>query len=129
MVDNPEMRTRFGHASTIDDFRNCLKDIRATFEEQAKDNEDGLKFLDGTETSLMEQVQKMPAYFAKPYVRPPKRQADEPLTEHRAKRRMEMEKIQAETGLSFKKIRKRQKRKLAAVRVKKEKHVYPACKR
>jgi hypothetical protein len=128
LADQTQIRDKFGLCGSIDDFRACVKEIRKIFEPQAREHRDGLKFLDGTEQSLIEQVQKMPAYFAKPYFRPPKRVGNEPVNEMRVKRRQELEKIQAETGLSFKRIRKRERRKLHQTRSNlSRKHEYPIC--
>jgi len=121
----PEFRSIVGYSSTVEEFRAILSALRQRFEGQMT-VENGIDFLDGTETTLAEKVNKIPNYFAKPYVR----HAKEPsllVTEDRKKRKVELQRIQAETGLSFRQIRKREKRRLSTQRNAHQKKEVPLC--
>jgi vacuolar-type H+-ATPase subunit E/Vma4 len=128
LTDHPDCRPKIGYTSDIQEFQQIVDEIRQKYNEQIKDV-DGMTFLDGTEETLIDMVDKIPSYYAKPYVRPSQRTADqqEPLNEKKNERREELKKIRAETGLSFKQIRKRERRNITMQRVKNAKHVYPIC--
>jgi hypothetical protein len=72
LCEHTDLRPRIGRAKSLEDFKNAVKELRQRYEDKVN-CDDGLKFLDGTEKSLTEMVNKIPNYFAKPYIRPEKR--------------------------------------------------------
>lgn len=126
----PDFRNTVGSAGgAIENFQKVIDELWAKFDGKTK-GDDGMAFVSGDEGSLIETVDKIPNYFAKPYVRPAQRAAEDqpPVNEHRAKRREELERISKETGLSFKQIRKRERRKISLQRALiSQKQEYPIC--
>lgn len=129
LTELSHLRIRIASVSSIEDFREVVQKIREHYEEQARGREDGLRFLDGTETTLVEATKKIPAYFSKPYVRPPKRDVNDPESDYRAKQKQEFKRIQLETGLSLRRIKRRERKKLNVLRAENRKAQYPLCTR
>ncbi|KAI6180271.1 TRNA-dihydrouridine(16/17) synthase [Aphelenchoides besseyi] len=124
LLEFADLRDRVSYAFSYDEFRAIVEELR----QRCETNEtDGLAYLTGKETTLSEQVAKIPHWFSKPYIRPVKIETGE--SDYRRKRHEEMEKIQQETGLSLKQIRKRERRRLDLKKMHSARPDYPPCRK
>jgi tRNA-dihydrouridine synthase 1 len=127
LLEHTDLRDKVPISYLIPQFLEITDEIQKRCEAKASLTPDGLNFLDGTEETLVDKVRKMPYYFSKPFIRMNKL-SESTQSDFRTQNREELEKIKAETGLSFKKIRKRERRKQEQLkRPKQPRHIYPKC--
>ncbi|KAI6242517.1 TRNA-dihydrouridine(16/17) synthase [NAD(P)(+)]-like [Aphelenchoides fujianensis] len=127
LLEFPDLREKLGCSMKNEEFAAVVHELRRRCEAAGVDAQrDGATYLDGTEAQLSDQVAKIPHFYAKPYIRPDKTNVQSE-SEYRNQRRLEIEKIAAETGLSFRQIRKREHRRIDMNRKRSLKPTYPSC--
>ncbi|CAD5205902.1 unnamed protein product [Bursaphelenchus okinawaensis] len=123
----PDLRERNSYVISLDEFKSVVNDLEKRCREENTIDPYDVKLVD-LALPFPEMVASIPYYLCKPYVRAT--QSLEPVEkDFRIQRKVEMAKIQNETGLSFRQIRKRERRRIDMKKEFSRKCAFPVCKR
>ncbi|CAD5208643.1 unnamed protein product [Bursaphelenchus xylophilus] len=123
----PDLRDRNSYVVSLPEFREVVAELERRCLGDAKIEEFDVSAIDRN-LSFAEMVASIPFYLCKPYVRSTQ-SLEQVEKDFRLQRKIEMEKIQNETGLSFRQIRKRERRRIDMKKEFNRKCAFPVCKR